>query len=456
VARFLPIGALVLLFGVALSAWWAGSETAGAQLLAAAAVLVVTVLLFTTGPRRPVALKPFEYADGKSMPKAGLELPADALADPNIRENEHYKFQRGLFFRSLYMGTDGRWSTSKLQVLLWTYAILWALAAILLARVLGSEDGYDSLHEAGIDDWGVYLVFLGGPFAAFVLSRGITAAKVEDGTLAKPPSEPTSDPGQGLSEVISDDAGEVDIVDLQYFLFNVLAIGYFLVLFVPDLAGGLPAIPELIAVLTGASAATYVGKKATEREQPTITTILPTKARTGHPIEVWGRSLVLGERSREERKPRISVGATEVPEADVAILEDIWSGVDHLRCRMPTTVEPGETKIRIVTLAGVAAESPLEVESGVRIRGVSHGKIRRDAPVDITLTGEGFGALDGTAVVLLDDVRLDAVQWSDTDIVARMNPNLAEQSAYTPNQQAKLVVQTTDGRRSQGWLIAVE
>lgn len=341
-------------------AWLRDSEVAAAQLFAIAAILSVTLILFTTGPRRPVALSEFP-----GVP-AGLEVPADLVPKPGTPEPNktlgvNYKFQHGLFFRGLVLGKDGRWSTSKLQVLLWTYALLFALASIFLADLLGVEEGVRSLEDQESEDWDIYLVLLGGPFAALVLAQGIISTKAAEGKIAKTATAPTTGVVQGLTEVISNDAGETDIVDLQYFLFNVLALLVFLISFVPDLAGGLPELPSFLAVLTGASAATYVGKKAAEREQPSITAVLPAKARPGGKLEIWGRSLVLGELSAKDREPLISIGSTAIE--DVSIVDDTLSGLDHLRCTLPEETAVGADTLRIVTRAGVSAESALQVVS---------------------------------------------------------------------------------------------
>jgi hypothetical protein len=442
---------------VGLVAWGRGSEVTAAELFAVAVLLLVTRALFATGPERPVALKPFKYgSNNESVDAAGLEVPAEALKDQTVEKGVDYDLQRGLFFRGLYLGKDGRWSTSKLQVLLWTYAVLFALTAIFLAKALGVDEGLSNLIEDGDKNWDVYLILLGGPFAAMVLAQGITSTKVENESVAKTNSEePTTAVGEGLSQVISNDVGETDIVDLQYFLFNLLALGYFLGSFVPNLADGLPKLPELLVALTGASAATYVAKKATDREKPSVTAVLPVKARTGGKLDIWGRSLVLGERSRPDRKPRVSIGSTEVPDDEVTIVADTGALVDHLRCTVPTTAERGSTTLRIVTLAGVSAESPLEVETGVHLNGVSSGKIELAAPGEITVFGENFGSPGPGSAVLLGDVPLVVRDWTEKKIIAALDAERLGRNAYVKNEQAKLVVQDGNGQRSEAWTLQV-
>jgi hypothetical protein len=75
--------------------WAFGSEEFAAQLFAVAAILLVTLLLFTTGRERMVALEPFDYGDGQRVESAGLEVPAEAVADKNVPQGKHGGRPRG-------------------------------------------------------------------------------------------------------------------------------------------------------------------------------------------------------------------------------------------------------------------------------------------------------------------------------------------------------------------------
>src|SRR5688500_8861104 len=70
----------------------------------------------------------------------------------------------------LVVGKDNRVSTSKLQVLIWTYAIAGALLSLIAATWVGADAGFDALTDDDFD-FEAYLVLLGGPFAAAILSR---------------------------------------------------------------------------------------------------------------------------------------------------------------------------------------------------------------------------------------------------------------------------------------------
>jgi hypothetical protein len=161
---------------------------------------------------------------------------------------------------TLVLGDDGRASTSKLQATLWTLAILWALVALLagagvdaFAKALGGEH----LREE-------YLLLLGGPFAAAIAAKAVTTRQTLDDPGAKPhkPADLPSGLAARLTEVFTNDDGSVDLGDLQYTAFTIVALAYFAWAFINDPAQGLPAIPGTLLVLVGVSQATYVGKKA--------------------------------------------------------------------------------------------------------------------------------------------------------------------------------------------------
>src|SRR5690349_12251475 len=74
------------------------------------------------------------------------------------------------FVLSLVNGRDGRWSTSKTSVLLWTYALWFAFLTILpLPTARGLQGGFLRPN---------YLVLSGIPPAAAVTAKGFTQRKV--------------------------------------------------------------------------------------------------------------------------------------------------------------------------------------------------------------------------------------------------------------------------------------
>jgi hypothetical protein len=359
---------LVLVLGIvaapAALLFWAAPEGDGADVsvwamgVSALTVLGVSVVLFGTGPKQATAKKDLRYGPPrKEKPiKRGQRIPDDARKE--FVEGQDYALQRGVYFRGLFVGKDGRWSTSKLQALLWTYAVLFGLVSLIVAAWLGDDSGWETQKDLGLQE--EYLILLGGPFAAAVLSKAITTQKVEAGTLPKSEAvAPAGSVGEGLREIISDDTGDTDLVDTQYFLFNLLGLGYFLGTFSFNLDQGFPELPDLLVGLTSVSAAAYVAKKATERGAPSLTSVFPRKARVGDFVDVWGRNIVLRV-DDPPSAPRVEVGKKK---ANVEVASETRIETDRIRVEIPN-LAAGATRIVAVTEAGTSTnELDFEVDS---------------------------------------------------------------------------------------------
>jgi hypothetical protein len=155
--------------------------------------------------------------------------------------------------RHLLLGADHRLSTSKTQVAAWTYLVLFALCALLLmGKSLNcpatSQTGcvqiraplahaFDAFGTKGLQP--AYLLPLGLPTAAAVAAKAITTTKIATARSqglapAKTPAPDTNlDLGDRVAELVSDDGGDTDLGDLQYQLFSLLTMAWFLVTFLP-------------------------------------------------------------------------------------------------------------------------------------------------------------------------------------------------------------------------------
>lgn len=180
---------------------------------------------------------------------------------------------------ALVIGTDGRASTSKVQAVLWTFAVFFAIAFMLVwGRSVGCGDAKDkgsavcveaTKARSAFDDFvnrglqAEYFVLLGFPLGVAVAAKAITQAQVDDG-LDKPPLEDPNAKGlrQSLREIASNDVGEFDLLDFQYLAFNLLTLTFFFVQFLTHPADGLPDLPPTLIALSGLAAATYTTKKA--------------------------------------------------------------------------------------------------------------------------------------------------------------------------------------------------
>lgn len=196
--------------------------------------------------------------------------------------------------KALVMGSDGRASTSKVQVVLWTFAVLYAFAFLLLWGRSAGCDGnqqdtgqcqearearasFDEVTGRGIQE--EYYVLLGLPLAAALASKAITSAKVADRDVVKQEiGAEHKGFTRGLAEVVADDDGETDLVDFQYFAFNLLTLAFFFTEFLNHPGNGLPDLPPTLIALSGVSTAGYATKKVLERApSPKVTSVQPER-----------------------------------------------------------------------------------------------------------------------------------------------------------------------------------
>jgi hypothetical protein len=165
--------------------------------------------------------------------------------------------------KALFIGDDNRTSTSKLQALLWTYAILWALISVLVG---GGVEQFNELIGDQLRD--EYFLLLGGPYLVAIAAKAKTTHDVSQATESergdvKPakPAEASGGAARRIAEIVTKDDGSVDLGDFQYFAFTLLTLTYFAWAFIASPGDGLPEVPGTLLVLSGISQAAYVGKK---------------------------------------------------------------------------------------------------------------------------------------------------------------------------------------------------
>jgi hypothetical protein len=184
--------------------------------------------------------------------------------------------RRGL--KAAVMGEDGRASTSKTQVVVWTGAVVWALTdLLLLAR---AHHGGSLFAAADGNNWRPeYLALLGLPAAAAATAKAAVVSS-NGGLGPQPADAPARLPGprvyvrdpvpdnkamrgvaNGLAELITADDGSVSWADLQYIVFTLITLAYFAVQLLAQPANGLPPVPAALLTLTGVSAGAYTASK---------------------------------------------------------------------------------------------------------------------------------------------------------------------------------------------------
>jgi len=184
--------------------------------------------------------------------------------------------RRGL--KAAVIGQDGRASTSKTQVALWTVAVVWALVdLLLLAR---AYHGGNLFTGAVTSNWRPeYLVLLGLPVAAATAAKAAVAASnggkgpvksthpdAQPGSQARVyVRDPVSSDVKGINaavvELIAADDGTVAWADLQYVVFTLIALVYFAVQVLAQPQNGLPPVPAALLTLMGVSASGYTANK---------------------------------------------------------------------------------------------------------------------------------------------------------------------------------------------------
>lgn len=278
--------------------------------------------------------------------------------------------------RQVVKGKDGRVSTSKFQGVMWTLVVIWALFVLLyalaIARVgrdlIGAEGaagawtalskGFTTFLDDGLE--GSYLLLLGFPLAGLVTSKAITSSKVASGSVVKPSKEQSSTDTSAVQELIGDDSGNADLGDLQYLLFNLLAVAYFLVQFISHPSHGMPSMPDTLVGLTGVAAAAYVGKKGIYSEPPILLGVLPPSAKPDEEVRIYGEKLI-------STVAKVAVGGGEAVKNDNAALgaivtfngqaaELVGEATDSLiRVKVPD-LAAGPVKVAVVRPPGATSE----------------------------------------------------------------------------------------------------
>lgn len=277
--------------------------------------------------------------------------------------------------KALVIGADGRASTSKLQVVLWFFGVFFAFVFLFVwgrSTNCGSSPA-DACRAATTARAAFrdavnaplqpeYFVLLGFPVTAALAAKALTTNKVLNGTRTKPSlddvaadaaAEPaaaagsalppaddaTSDPastqpgtttapglqgyGHGLAEIVTDDNGNADLLDFQYFGFNLVTLAYFVVEFLTHPGSGLPDLPPTLISLAGISAAAYTTKKALETDvRPVVSRVIPDPfaLAVGTTVDVIGTGFGSGDESASTVGRKVLLNGQQV---DVAA--DGWS-----------------------------------------------------------------------------------------------------------------------------------
>ena len=293
----------------------------------------------------------------------------------------------GRFIATVILGDDGRTSTSKTFIFLWTLLVGWALVALLIAGELVPvrhcvpthfaasacasdavgrlQQGWRRFLHAGLA--GSYLILLGLPAAAGVAAKQITQTQVTGPGFKKPRRAPDRNRPlierlfdvrallARIAEIFSADDGTTDLGDFQYLIFNLVTAAYFVVRFLRPDPNGLRAIPGTLLGLTSVSAGLYVAKKAVTDTQPTVSGVFPLPLHDGQRFTVIGAGLT-GD-AETTTAPQITI--------DGMVAELLHAQDGNLIVKAPPSVGPGGTPIvrqlRILNpYGGITADFPVQ------------------------------------------------------------------------------------------------
>jgi hypothetical protein len=311
-----------------------------AQLIAGVLTVLFVLGLARMGRRDLVAMKAGSYTRGDGTTVSMLAGEVIPSADAALAQDIPSRLVRRSALGAVIVGKDRRTSTSKTIAFAWTLAIGWGLLSLVIADVLGDAAEWTGLQEE-------YLLLLGGPYAAAVLAKYATSSQAEskpDGAVGG------ATPGQ----LVNDDEGDTDLGDLQYVLFNVIGLAYFLSQFIGELGEGFPDLPPTLTGLMLTSTGGYAAKKLLAQSTPTLSSVVPAAAPPQKTVQVFGVNLGVPTSMADggdALKPTVLIGA----EKAAVIAHDVVLGNDRLTVRVPPKAKPGSAPVSVTRADGVPA-----------------------------------------------------------------------------------------------------
>ncbi len=174
----------------------------------------------------------------------------------------------------LFEGMDKRPSSSKLQFLLWTAAVIFGYLAIYANPI--AKDTYDFNPIKNVPS--SLLIAMGISGATAVAAKAVTTTNLAKGKVklafnaaaaAALPAGAARTPATTQGGVFQADDGSPDLGKIQMIVWTLIAIGVFLAqvfskISAPSATKELPDIGQSLMVLMGLGHAAYVGKKVAE------------------------------------------------------------------------------------------------------------------------------------------------------------------------------------------------
>jgi hypothetical protein len=171
----------------------------------------------------------------------------------------------------LFLGADGRPSTSKLQMVVWTAAVVFSYLAVSWARYrLGVHGPMVALPDNLLIAMGVSGATAVSAQAIAISSAAKAAALPAAAPVVTPLGKvyPAPPAATSQSGIVADDSGNPDLGKIQVVIWTMIAVGVFLFKVVGSIKhgapNGLPDIDTTLVILMGLGHSVYLGKKVVE------------------------------------------------------------------------------------------------------------------------------------------------------------------------------------------------
>ncbi len=328
-----------------------GNIGAGRRIVAVAVTTLAGGLL---APASALATTPNKHEAGEAG-RYGLLIAFCALVLPSAaawffsrsRAKSQGSGPLALGFRRLLVGEDNRVSTSKTVAAVWTYLLAISLLSVLITKLLGHGEAFGNLQHSGLE--GQYGLLIGSPLGAAIAAKGIVGTQVANKTSVK--TVDTSGPSP--SQLIANDVGNTDLGDLQYVLFNFVAIVFFIGTILESPVDGLPALPDVLFGLTSVSAVGYIWKKVLPSSSPTAT-LAAMSGGLADVLTITGTSLLANE--LPTAPVRVLFGVIDATIATKSTTAD--GKTDTLTLRAPSGLTPEQSvDVTVITPAGIQVKA---------------------------------------------------------------------------------------------------
>jgi hypothetical protein len=192
----------------------------------------------------------------------------------------------------LVEGKDGRASTSKFQLVVWTAVGLYAFAAVFTAKILHGDATGISNFPANL------LAAMGLSVLTATASKAITSSQVSSGQISKPSVGTVDQPSDpGAAALVQDDSGAPDLSKAQFLAWTIVSVFVYLYRLVgkvnlPVVGASIdmPDIDPVLLPLIGLGHAAYLGKKLTSSTVPQINGVTPAAGTPPRPVTMTGVS----------------------------------------------------------------------------------------------------------------------------------------------------------------------